>query len=149
MKKSTAKPAKSTAPAKATPAKIVKKPAAASAKPTAIAAKPASSPAKRATTPVTKAPAVKAGTEKKPSTVITALIDVGFGNALYLRGEGPSLSWDVGVAMDCVSDSKWSITLPGTGKPVIYKLLINDLTWSQGSDYIVESGSSVTVVPSF
>lgn len=135
------KAVKSSEPAKKVAAKIVKKPAAA--------------PVKRVADPITKAPAakpapvVKVARGKQPPTVITALIDIGFGNALYLRGEGPSLSWDVGVAMDCVADDKWSITLPGTGKPVIYKFLINDTTWSAGSDYIVESGSSVTVVPSF
>lgn len=149
MKKSTVKPAKAAAPAKTTPAKIVKKPAATSVKASAPVAKPAAAPAKRATPSASKAPAVKAAPEKKASTVITALIDVGFGNALYLRGEGPSLSWDVGVAMDCVADDKWSITLPATGKPVIYKFLINDITWSLGSDYIVESGASASVTPSF
>ena len=135
-------PAKSSAPAKKAPVKIVKKPAAAPVK------RPAAAPVAKAPT-VKPAPVAKPARGKQPPTVITALINIGFGNALYLRGEGPSLSWDVGVALDCVADDKWSITLPGTGKPVIYKFLINDTAWSAGSDYIVESGSSVTVVPSF
>jgi len=129
MKKSTVKAAKTTAPAKKAPAKIVKKVAAA--------------PVKR-----TAAPAVKAAAKVSP-TVITALIDIGFGNTLYLRGEGPGLSWDVGVPMDCVSDDKWSLSLPGTGKPVTYKFLINDLSWSAGPDFVAASGSKSSLTPSF
>ena len=55
----------------------------------------------------------------------------------------------MGVALDCVADSKWGISLPGTGAAVIYKFLINDLSWSAGSDYVSESGSKVTVEPTF
>lgn len=135
MKKSTVKAAKTTAAAKKAPAKIVKKVAAA--------------PAKRTTAPAAKAPAVKASSAKSPATVITASIDIGFGNTLYLRGEGPGLSWDTGVALDCVNDDTWSISLPGTGKAVTYKFLINDLSWSAGPDYIAESGAKVKITPSF
>jgi hypothetical protein len=145
MKKSTVKAAKTTAPAKKAPAKIVKKPAAA--------------PVKRASTPaakapavkpvVTKAPAIKTSAAKLSPTVISALVNVGFGNQLFLRGEGPGLSWDTGVPLDCVADDKWTISLPGTGKTVVYKFLINDLSWSVGPDYVVESGAKVTVAPTF
>lgn len=147
MKKSTVKPAKSTASTKKTSAKIVKKPAATAAKP-AAASKTVSTPAKSTST--AKAPAVKAAAPVvQTPTTITARIDVGFGNALYLRGEGPGLSWDVGVALDCVASDRWTIALPHGEKPIIFKLLINDLTWSQGSDYVVAPGSNVTVTPSF
>lgn len=130
MKKSTVKAAKTTTPAKKAPAKIVKKAAAA--------------PAKRPA-----APAIKAAAAKQSPTVITALIDIGFGNTLYLRGEGPGLSWDSGVALDCLGDSQWRLALPGTGKPVTYKFLINDLSWSTGEDYVTPSGAKVSLIPAF
>lgn len=120
--KSVAKPA---APAKKTVVKTLKKPAA----PTA--------------------PAVKTPAAKKTFTVINARIDVGFGNTLYLRGEGPGLSWDVGVALESVADDTWSISLPANGKPVVFKFLINDLSWSVGSDYVIDSGAKVVLVPTF
>ena len=82
-------------------------------------------------------------------TTVTAKIDIGFGNTLYLRGEGPGLSWHQGAAMDCVDDDKWSITLPDAHRPVVCKFLVNDLTWSAGSDYLVEPGSAIVVVPTF
>jgi hypothetical protein len=129
MKKSTVKAAKTPATAKKAPAKIVKKPAAA--------------PVKRAA-----APAVKASSAKSAPTVITALIDVGFGNTLYVRGEGPGLSWNVGVPLECAADDKWTISLPG-GKSVLFKLLINDISWSVGPDYVAAAGEKVTVAPNF
>lgn len=129
MKKSTVKAAKSPATAKKAPAKLVKKPAAA---------------------PVKKAAAVAVKAPKKPSpTVITAVVDIGFGNTLYVRGEGPGLSWDVGVPMDCVADDKWTLSLPAGKGAVTYKVLVNDLSWSIGEDYVAASGESVTIVPAF
>ena len=80
---------------------------------------------------------------------ITAKIDIGFGNALYLRGEGAGLSWDRGTKMNCVNDDTWMLELGESVRPVIYKFLVNDLTWSAGEDYIVPAGASVTVFPAF
>jgi hypothetical protein len=82
-------------------------------------------------------------------TTITAEIDIGFGNTLWLRGDGPGLSWETGVVMDCVADDKWSITLADAGAPVVFKFLVNDLSWSAGDDYVVSPGGSISVKPTF
>ncbi|MBW8780609.1 MAG: hypothetical protein JF599_01800 [Verrucomicrobia bacterium] len=130
MKKTTPKAAKATPVAKKTPAKAVKKVA-----PSVVKKKAA-------------APAVKASA-KPVVTLITANVDVGFGNALFIRGEGPGLSWDLGVPLNCLSDTQWSIKLPETSKPVVYKFLINDVTWSTGVDYVTEPGTKALLSPSF
>jgi hypothetical protein len=83
------------------------------------------------------------------ATVISAQVDVGFGNALYIRGEGPGLSWNKGLLLENISSDAWSITLPGSKAPVVFKLLINDTTWSTGKDFVAEPGSKATVVPAF
>ena len=54
---------------------------------------------------------MKKAAPKPLATKIEAQIDVRFGNALYIRGEGPGLSWESGVLMTCVSDDKWSTTI--------------------------------------
>ena len=126
MKKITSKTTKSPAPAKKT-TKLVAKPAA----------------KKKA------APAVKRVATKPVVTTIVAQIDIGFGNALHIRGEGPGLSWDRGVLLDCVSDSQWKIELPESARPVIFKFLVNDLSWSTGEDYSVPAGGSVKLTPTF
>ena len=86
---------------------------------------------------------------KRVETTITALIDIGFGNSLYLRGEGAGLSWDAGLRMDCVADDKWSVTLGESARPVVFKFLINDISWSAGEDYTIAPGTSITVTPVF
>jgi hypothetical protein len=114
-----------------------------------VAAKPAklsSSAAKVAKVAAPVAPAVKAAAG---ATTIVAQLDVGFGNTLYIRGEGPGLSWEAGVPLDCVADDKWSISLQDAARPVVFKLLVNDLTWSSGEDYVAQPGSSVVIVPTF
>jgi len=123
----------------ATPAPVPAKKAASSAKPK-VAKAPKSLPV---------SPASVAKTPAGALTTITAQIDIGFGNTLYVRGDGPGLSWEKGVVMDCVVDDKWSISLSGVGAPVVFKFLVNDLTWSAGDDYVVNPGSELAVVPTF
>ncbi len=95
------------------------------------------------------APVVKTSSAKSRNTTVVAQIDVGFGNTLYLRGDGPGLSWEKGVALDCVADDKWSIALSETSRPIVFKFLVNDLTWSAGDDYVAQPGATVNVTPSF
>lgn len=154
MKKSAAKPAAAKTPAPAAPktdapakpAPVAKK-ASADPKPVKIVAKPA---AAKASAPKAKTPKAKAPAAAAPiTTTIAATIDVGFGNHLTLRGEGPGLSWEKGVPLECVADDRWLITLPESSQPVVFKFLINDVTWSAGEDYTALSGSSVVLTPSF
>jgi hypothetical protein len=137
-----AKPVAPAAAAKTVATKPVKKASAKTVKP--VAAAPAKPAVEAAATPVVKpvAPA-------PVYTTIRATIDVGFGNALYLRGEGAGLSWDRGILMNCVADDCWSLELSESARPVFYKFLVNDLTWSAGEDYTIAAGRSVTVVPTF
>ena len=124
--------------------KTIKK-AAAKAAPTTIA-KTSKAPAKKTAAPAKKKPAV---TSEPPATFISAKIDIGFGNHLYIRGTGPGLSWDHGLAMDCVGAGLWTTTVKNATVPVTFKVLVNDLSWSTDNDFVVEPGQSVTVVPAF
>lgn len=104
---------------------------------------------KQASPKAPAAPAVKKTAPKAITTCIAAQIDVGFGNTLYLRGDGPGLSWEKGVIMECVADDRWSITLPESSRPILCKFLINDETWCAGEDYLVKPGQETVFVPSF
>jgi len=95
-----------------------------------------------------KAP-VKKPAVKTTSTKISATIDIGFGNTLYIRGEGPGLSWDRGLAMDCVADDEWTISISDASVPVVFKFVLNDTTWSAGNDFTVEPGASIAITPTF
>lgn len=155
-KKITSKPATSPAPATKSAAKTApkKKPAAAVPAPApAPVAKPAPAPVPAPVKAVASAkpvaPAVKPVATKPLVTTLQARIDVGFGNALFVRGEGAGLSWDQGRAMECIEDNLWRVTLGESATGFSFKFLINDLTWSTGPDFTASSGASVTLTPEF
>lgn len=150
MKKTTTK--KTTAAAK--PAAAPKPSAPAKKAAPKKAAAPAPAPVAKKAAPAKKAPAVKAAPAAKSApaakgTTLVASIDVGFGNILYIRGEGPGLSWEKGVKLACVADDRWSITLAPSEKPVVFKFLLNDVAWCDGNDYIAASGSELEIKPTF
>ncbi len=115
-------------------------------------AKPAASVKKVAAAPAKKtAPAKKksAASSEPPATFISVQIDIGFGNHLTIRGSGPGLSWDEGLVMDCVGPNLWTAAIRNATKPVSFKVLVNDLSWSAGADYVVAPGKSITIFPTF
>jgi hypothetical protein len=79
---------------------------------------------------------------------IEAKIDVGFGNTLYLRGEGMGLSWAQGVPLTCVDGKTWKWT-GETKEQLKFKLLLNDQVWSQGEDLVATPGQKVEISPAF
>jgi hypothetical protein len=82
-------------------------------------------------------------------TTIAAKIDVGLGNALFIRGQGDGLSWDKGTALQCVDASTWIWSTNRAQGKVVFKLLVNDQVWSQGADLVVEAGTKAEIVPVF
>jgi hypothetical protein len=79
---------------------------------------------------------------------IEAKIDVGFGNRLFLRGQGEGLSWDRGTPLECVDSQTWRLVVPSKDK-LQFKLLINDNVWAKGEDVVVTPGKRVELVPAF
>lgn len=151
MKKNNAK--KSPAPATTT-----KKPAKKKAAAPAAASKPVSAPAltprvaaERPATPVapTEPAVVKSVAPAAVQTRIIAKVDVGYGNTLFVRGDGPGLSWSQGVPMECVAADQWEFTIGEAARPVSFKVLINDMTWCTGPDSVAASGSTTTITPEF
>jgi hypothetical protein len=130
-------------PATPTPA-ILAKPVAAIASPaTTAAATTAAAPAKAAPAPVKSA----AATTTTPVT-IEAKIDVGFGNKLFVRGQGGGLSWERGLPLENVDSKTWRLIVPAQA-PVQFKLLINDSVWAQGEDLVAAPGKKIEVTPAF
>jgi len=56
--------------------------------------------------------------------LVTAYI--GIGNRLFIRGEGPGLSWDRGVPLQFVSIGKWRWETSEASAPIKFKLFKND-----------------------
>jgi len=82
-------------------------------------------------------------------TQVEARIDVGLGNALFIRGQGDGLNWDKGAPLQCVDGKTWSWVAPHAKDKVVFKLLLNDQAWSKGADLVVEAGRKIEVTPEF
>jgi len=101
-------------------------------------------PAKAKAVTVTKAPTSAAAA---PIT-IEAKVDIGFGNNLFVRGQGAGLSWERGLPLENVDSRTWRLTVPAKDK-VQFKLLLNDTVWAQGDDVVAAPGKKVEVTPAF
>ena len=110
--------------------------------PAPVPVPPAASPV-----PVKAAPAKALIAATNPIT-IEAKINVGFGNRLFLRGQGEGLSWDHGTPLECVDSQTWRLILPSKDK-LQFKLLINDNVWAKGEDIVAAPGKRVELVPVF
>ena len=85
----------------------------------------------------------------KKVTRILAKVNVGWGNCLYVRGAGAELSWDKGVAMQCIGEDEWLWEQYVPKGDITFKFLINDTQWSIGEDYVVSVGDSIICKPEF
>ena len=133
---------------------------------------PAESPAKVEATPpesVNPAPAEAVATPPEESTdqsaegatkaetsvssdgatrlLVTAYI--GIGNKLFIRGDGPGLSWDKGVPMQFVSIGKWGWAASDATAPVACKLYKNDETAALSGEIFLEPGKHTELTALF
>lgn len=83
-----------------------------------------------------------------PPATVVALHDAGWGNAVFIRGEGPGLSWEKGIPLVCAENNRWTWTAP-IGGEVVFKVLLNDDRWSEGENLHVSPGETVTISPVF
>ncbi|MGZ0656768.1 hypothetical protein ACWPKO_06040 [Coraliomargarita sp. W4R53] len=100
--------------------------------------------------PAAKKPKVKKAPAKTvEKTSIIARVDVGFGNSLYVRGQGAGLSWDKGVQLDNVSPYEWVFASTQAKGNVTFKFLINDEIWAEGEDTTIAQGETSISSPVF
>ena len=108
-------------------------------------AAPAPSEDSQTETAATVEPSVSA--DGATRLLVTAYI--GIGNKLYIRGDGPGLSWDKGVPMKFVSIGKWGWATDEATGPVACKLYKNDETAALSGEIFVEPGQHVEVTALF
>ena len=139
----------------ATPAKAAEKPAPAPATPAKAAEKPVTASTKAKTTKTSAAETKVPASGKRADSVVTVIVakyDVGFGNNLYIRGEGADLAWDAGAPMKNVENDVWVWTTNEMTEGVIsFKFLINDNPdhWSAGDNLSASAGETTTLSPVF
>ena len=94
-----------------------------------------------------------AQTEKRMESTVTVMVakyDVGFGNSLYIRGEGAGLSWETGILMENVGNDVWVWTTSEIAdEDLAFKFLVNDEIWSAGDNLSAAVGETTTLYPCF
>lgn len=99
------------------------------------------------------ATAEKTAAKKKATpvhlTTVIARVDVGYGNTLFIRGEGAGLSWTAGVLMETTAGDEWSWSTPAATEALTFKFLINDEIWSAGDNLTVAAGETSVSTPTF
>jgi len=83
------------------------------------------------------------------ATRLLATAYIGIGNKLYIRGDGPGLSWDKGVPMQFVSIGKWGWATHDASAPVNCKLYKNDETAALTGEVLLEPGKHVEITALF
>jgi hypothetical protein len=78
--------------------------------------------------PVTAAEVVERVLASDGATRLVATAYIGIGNRLFIRGDGPGLSWDKGVPLQFVSIGKWRWETSDATAPIKFKLYKNDET---------------------
>jgi hypothetical protein len=85
--------------------------------------------------------------EKSTSLIATAYI--GIGNKLFLRGDGPGLSWEEGVPMQFLSIGKWGWSTLGVEAPVTCRIYKNDDEPAIDGDILLNPAELKEISPRF
>ena len=82
-------------------------------------------------------------------TRITARIDVGYPNTLYIRGEGAHLNWEKGVAMKNIRANLWEWETGRRFSKCNFKFVVNDEEFEVGENHELKHGETLTFRPVF
>jgi len=88
-------------------------------------------------------------TEKNGTTTVVANVMIGIGNKPYLRGEGPGLSWDEGVAMNFIEIGKWAWSPSRKNASLTVQVYRNDQDPDQGGKVEIRPGEKIEITPEF
>lgn len=76
---------------------------------------------------------------------------MGWGNSIAIRGDTYPLSWNDGRGARSVAPNvwEWEMERIPAGQTFEFKPLINDATWSTGSNFVGTGGQTIDIYPSF
>ena len=141
-----AKPKKPRAPRKPKPEDTL---AAMSAEPAAEASNGADAAPAETSSEESAAASFESSASSDGATRLLVTAYIGIGNKLFIRGDGPGLSWDKGVPMQFVSIGKWGWASHEVATPFACKLYKNDETAALSGEVFLEPGKHVEVTALF
>ena len=106
-------------------------------------------PSKTSESSTIKEVAEKTKTSQTGTTAVVANVMIGIGNKPYLRGEGPGLSWEEGVAMNFIEIGKWAWSPPRKNASLTVQLFRNDNDPDQSGKIEVKAGEKIEITPQF
>ncbi|MNC99840.1 hypothetical protein D3C83_182600 [compost metagenome] len=74
---------------------------------------------------------------------------IGIGNKLFVRGQGPGLSWDQGVPMQFLAIGKWGWTTTDADLPITCRIYRNDDTPMLDENIVIAPGAKAEITPRF
>jgi hypothetical protein len=83
------------------------------------------------------------------TSTVVATAFIGASNKLFLRGEGPGLSWEEGVPMQFVEIGKWSWSVPDHLEPVRVQVFKNDEEGDKAGVHTLLPGQRLELRPEF
>lgn len=83
------------------------------------------------------------------TSTLVATAYIGIGNKLYVRGDGPGLSWEQGVPMQFLAIGKWGWTSPDAGAPITCRIYRNDETPMLDENITIPPGERAEITPRF
>jgi len=86
---------------------------------------------------------------KNSKSRVTVRLDVGFSNNLFIRGDGPGLSWERGVPLANKGPDEWVWESASACGCCEFKVLINDQVYEMGENHHLEEGSQIQYTPQF
>jgi len=140
------KPKKPRAPRKPKPEDTL---AAMSAEPAAEASNGADAAPAETSSEESAAASFESSASSDGATRLLVTAYIGIGNKLFIRGDGPGLSWDKGVPMQFVSIGKWGWASHEVATPIACKLYKNDETAALSGEVFLEPGKHVEVTALF
>ena len=92
------------------------------------------------------------GVEEKNNSQITSVVAnvmIGIGNKPYVRGEGPGLSWEEGVAMNFVEIGKWAWSPSRKNASLTIQIYRNDEDPDKTGKHEIKPGEKFEITPEF
>lgn len=90
----------------------------------------------------------KEKTTRKTTRVVVSF-DVGFNNAIYIRGSGANLSWDKGIMLQNTQPNEWVWETNLPFNSCEFKVLINDENYECGENHRLTCGNCIAYAPYF
>ncbi|HET7535333.1 MAG TPA: hypothetical protein VFJ90_02700, partial [Candidatus Didemnitutus sp.] len=91
----------------------------------------------------------ESSTSTDGATRLLATAYIGIGNKLFIRGDGPGLSWDHGIPMQFVSIGKWGWHTHDASGPVRIKLYKNDESAALSGELTLDPGRHTEITALF